>query len=391
MTSLPFYAIIKSNEKKVGYLMESLKYSLVQHLKTVSYAHKKMIVGFDGFIDEIIHAVDKRMDSHHFTRIETMTQFAKRIERAAGLSTNIELYPVQVKIGGNGPIMANALSQHESDITYIGALGQPNIHPVFLGMPTNAKLYSIADAAHTDAVEFLDGKIMLGKMSCLDDVNYDNIIKELGESGFVKLLDETDLFATVNWSMLPHMTDIWASIATNILPQLSKKAIKPIFFVDLADPEKREPQEIKRALDLLKQYNPYFNVVLGLNKKEAYDIGAILKLADENSSLETLNQALYNYLGIYSVVIHPVDQSCTVIDGVFYHDFGPLAKKPKLTTGAGDNFNAGFVFGLMLGLRPHEALLLGMSTSGFYVRQAKSPTFAELVQFLADWDQNNID
>lgn len=371
--------------------MDSNKKTLIERLKKIDYAHKKMMIGFDGFIDEIIHAVDKRMDSDHFTRIDTLLQLAKRIERAAGLSTNIELYPVDVKIGGNGPIMANALSQHESDITYIGALGQPSIHPVFLGMPTNAKLYSIAEAAHTDALEFQDGKLMLGKMSCLNDVTYDNIIKEIGEETLIKMLDETDLFATVNWSMLPHMTEIWQSICQNILPKLTFKMTKPIFFVDLADPEKREHEEIKRALDYLKSYNPYFNVVLGLNKKEAYDIGALLHLVDQNASLEELNRALYNYLDIYSVVIHPVDQSCTVIDGIYYQEFGPVAKKPKLTTGAGDNFNSGFVFGLMIGLNPDQALLLGMSTSGFYVRQAKSPTYAELIQFLTDWDAKNLD
>jgi hypothetical protein len=371
--------------------MNTTKSNLVERLRNTTYAHKKMIIGFDGFIDEIIHAVDKRMDSEHFTRIETMLQFAKRIERAAGLSTNIELIPVQEKIGGNGPIMCNALSQHDSDMVYIGALGQPQIHPVFLGMPSNAKLYSIAQAAHTDAVEFLDGKLMLGKMTCLNDVTYANIIKTVGQDNFVKMLAETDLFATVNWSMLPYMTDLWQKIQEDLLPLLPKRSNPPIFFVDLADPEKREHHEIKRALDLLKSFNHHFKVVLGLNKKEAYDIASILGLASSDASLEVVNRKLYDYLKIYAVVIHPVDQSCTVIDGTFYHDMGPLAKKPKLTTGAGDNFNAGFVFGLMLGLSPHESLLMGMGTSGFYVRQARSPKFFELVQFIADWDHNQID
>lgn len=364
---------------------------LAERLKTITYQNKKMIIGFDGFIDEIIHAVDKRMDSTHFTRIDTMLQFAKRIEKAAGLSTNIELFPVIEKIGGNGPIMANALSQHESKITYIGALGLPNVHPVFLGMPKNAKLVSIAQAAHTDALEFLDGKLMLGKMSCLNDVNYPNLIRAVGKDNLIQMMNEVDLFATVNWSMLPHMTDIWESIHDEILPFIDVRTKKPIFFVDLADPEKREHQEIKRALDLLKSYNKVFDVVLGLNKKEAYDIASILHLADEKASLEEVNRKLFDYMQIYCVVIHPVDQSCTVIDQAFYHDFGPLAKKPKLTTGAGDNFNAGFVFGLILGLNPDDSLRLGMATSGFYVRQAKSPTYVELVDFIWKWAKNQID
>ena len=364
---------------------------LAKHLQTVNYKNKRMIIGFDGFIDEIIHAVDKRVDSQTFTRIDTLLQFAKRIEKAAGLSTNIELFPVIEKIGGNGPIMANALSQLDTIITYIGALGYPTINPVFSGMPKNCELISIAQAAHTDALEFLDGKLMLGKMSCLNDVTYENLIKSVGKENFVSMLDEIDLIATVNWSMLPHMTDIWQSIHDEILPLLKKREDKPIFFVDLADPEKREPQEIKRALDLLKSYNSAFNVVLGLNKKEAYDIADILKLVGKNASLQEVNQKLYDYLGIYCVVIHPVDQSCTVINHSYYHDFGPLAKKPKLTTGAGDNFNAGFVFGLILGLNPDDALRLGMATSGFYVRQAKSPTFVELISFIEEWSKGLAD
>lgn len=371
--------------------MLSAKRQLSEKLKTLPYQNKSIVIGFDGFIDEIIHAVDKRLDSEHFTRIETMLQFAKRIEKASGLSTNIELFPVQEKIGGNGPIMCNALSQHESKIIYLGALGVPQIHPVFSKMPANVKLYSVANSGHTDALEFLDGKLMLGKMSSLNDVTYENLIQAVGEDQLIKMLNDVDLFAAVNWSMIPHMTDLWIKLRTNILPKLKKRDSKPIFFVDLADPEKREHDEIKNALDHLKSFNPYFNVVLGLNKKEAYDVARVLHLIDHDVTLEDVNTRLYQYLNIYGVVIHPVDQSCCIINDRFEHEFGPLAQKPKLTTGAGDNFNAGFVFGLLLGLNASEALLLGMATSGFYVRQARSPKYRELIEFLIQWDDQILD
>lgn len=376
---------------KVGQPMLSMKKELAIKLETLKHKQKQILIGFDGFVDEIIHAVDKRMDSENFTRIETMLQFAKRIEKAAGYSTNIELFPIIEKIGGNGPIMAHALSKQHAKVTYIGALGEPHIHLVFQPMAKHLELISIAQAAHTDALEFVDGKLMLGKMSCLNDVTYEKMIQTLGEQKLLKMLHETDLFATVNWSMLPHMTDIWQSLYENILPKLSIKPIKPIFFVDLADPEKREHHEIKRALDLLKSFESHFHVVLGLNQKEAYDVAHLLSLATKDDTLKHVNQVLYTYLEIYAVVIHPVDQSCAIVDGTFAHDMGPLAKNPKLTTGAGDNFNAGFVYGLLLGLTPHESLLLGMSTSGFYVRETKSPTMVELIDFLNRWDEQQLD
>ena len=57
---------------------------------------------------------------------------------------------------------------------------------------------------------------------------------------------------------------------------------------------------------------------------------------------------------------------------------GPFVKEPKLSTGAGDNFNAGFITARLLGLNLEESLCTGTATSGFYVRNAGSPTIAQL-------------
>ena len=49
-------------------------------------------------------------------------------------------------------------------------------------------------------------------------------------------------------------------------------------------------------------------------------------------------------------------------------------KKPKLSTGGGDNFNAGLCFGQLAGLDFEESLYCANGTSGYYVRNAQSPT-----------------
>ena len=63
---------------------------------------------------------------------------------------------------------------------------------------------------------------------------------------------------------------------------------------------------------------------------------------------------------------------------------GPFVKKPKLSTGAGDNFNAGFCLGLLAGLPVTQAVCTGTAASGFYVRNARSATLAEMIDFCAD-------
>lgn len=370
---------------------------LAQLLPTKNPSKLNMVIGFDGFVDEIIHVVDKRLDSEQFTRVETISQLALRIEKASGLSTNIELVSTLKKIGGNGPIMCNALSVNKPTISYIGALGYPTIDDVFSGMSERVDLYTIATNGHTDALEFDDGKLMFGKMTTLNDVTYERLVEIVGKDHLVSLLGNADLFATVNWSMLPNMTDLYKKLLHNIVPLLPKKDQKPYMFIDLADPEKREDDEIKELLELLQEFSAYYFVVLGLNKKEAYDVADVLDLFDSNSlskmqvSLEDLTEELYKYLQIDAVVIHPVDRSCCMVDGVFYEETGPYIAKPKLSTGAGDNFNAGFMLGMILGLTPDQALLTGMSTSGFYVRNARSPLFEELYAFMNEWANGEIE
>jgi hypothetical protein len=372
--------------------MENKKVVLVEKLKKIDPTHLNMVIGLDGFVDEIIHVVDKRSDFDHFSRIDTIQKLADRIAKASGLSTNIELIPVQKKIGGNGPIMCNALAMHNPTISYIGSLGYPDIDPVFKEMEKKVTLYSMANPGHTDALEFHDGKLMLGKMESLKDVFYENLIEVVGFERLDNLLSNADLFATVNWSMIPKMTDLWKKLVKHVLPNLAPRVDKPIFFVDLADPEKRENNDIIEALNVLKSFKSYYKVVLGLNEKEAVDVAKVLEVYDvpegitKSDKLKGLSQALYQYLEIDAIVIHPVEMSAILIDGKYYEANGPYVQRPKLTTGAGDNFNAGLVTGLLLGLEPDEALLFGMATSGYYVRNAHSPNYQELISFIESWN-----
>ena len=76
-------------------------------------------VGFDGFVDEIIAVVDKRHDLAQFDVVPTIQAFGEKILAAAGKSSNYELVVRQMKLGGNGPIMANALAAMGLGVTYV--------------------------------------------------------------------------------------------------------------------------------------------------------------------------------------------------------------------------------------------------------------------------------
>jgi hypothetical protein len=346
-------------------------------------------VGLDGFVDEILHVVDKRYDAERFDRVPTIAAYAARLAAAAGHSTNVELVNVMTKLGGNGPIMANALARFGIGVTYLGSLGWPALHPVFNEFATRAEVHTICGPGLTDALEFEDGKLMVGKHYTLKEVTWANIATRYGKDKFAAKLAGSDLIGFVNWTMLPYMSDIWASIQAELVPDLTGPRRK-IFF-DLADPEKRLPGDIARALDLIVKFQAKFDCILGLNEKEAYEIAKVLGLASgprQWDGLADLGLEIQKRVPVDTLVIHPTAYALTVSHGKAEVVAGSVCARPKITTGAGDHFNSGFCLGKLLGLDNAASLLCGVSTSGHYVRTAESPSVADLAAFMKQWPTN---
>jgi sugar/nucleoside kinase (ribokinase family) len=352
-----------------------------------SAASLRAFVGLDGFVDEVLHVVDKRESAKSFQRLPTIARLAERVAAAAGRSGNIELVPQITKLGGNGPIMANALASLGLKVTYLGNLGYPNLHPVFRDFAARAEVHSIAEPGTTDALEFDDGKIMLGKRASLKDVNWENIQVRYGLDKFTAKLDTADLAAFVNWTMVPHMSELWEALLRDVCPSLSDRG--RVIFFDLADPELRTAKDIQHALDLIGRFGPQFDVVLGLNEKEAMEVAEVCGVKPNSATPEALAEtamALAAKLRVGTLVIHPVAYALAVTGGKVSLADGPYVSRPKITTGAGDHFNSGFCLGKLLGFDNDMSLLAGVAASGFYVRTAQSPSIPELAEFLnSNW------
>jgi sugar/nucleoside kinase (ribokinase family) len=365
-----------------------LRERCAQKLLAGETAAKKMsaFVGLDGFVDEILHVVDKRDGADSFQRLNTISKLGERISAAAGQSTNIEIVNRVTKLGGNGPIMANALVSFGLKVTYLGNLGWPNLHPVFVDFSKVAEVYSIAEPGHTDALEFEDGKIMLGKSSSLKDVNWTNIQSRLGRDIFAEKFNTSDLVGFVNWTMLSYMGEIWEAALKEICPAFKGKR-RTIFF-DLADPEKRKSEDIRGALETIAKFEKYFDVILGLNEKEAYEIGDVLELNTQDKSPEGLSKlalAINRCVPVSTLLVHPVSYALAAGAGGVSLVEGPFTAKPLITTGAGDHFNSGFCLGKLLGLDNELSVLTGVATSGHYVRTAQSPNISDLAKILRAW------
>lgn len=351
-----------------------------------------VMVGFDGFIDNIIDVVAKREDAKTYSAMATISELGGRVTAAAGHSANFELVVKQSKIGGNGPIMANALCSYDYAVTAVGILGEGAIDPVFKPLADRAtRTISLGGAATTDALEFSDGKIMLGKLLPLDRVTYSTLVQCLGIDGLKSHLRQADAIAMVNWTMTMGMTEIWRRLASEVLPGLRQD--RPLIFVDLADPAKRTIGDLRAAFAAMKDLQQHADVLLGMNGAELRQVlsalGVEMPVAEPEWEASRRGcELVQQNLGISWAMCHLVKSAACAWGDSPRRKAGSVGAdgffepKPKITTGAGDHFNAGFVAALLAGIEPAHALLIGGATSGYYVRTAISPSRRQVVAFL---------
>ena len=339
-------------------MSETLALSTASQLRAAAprLAKMKTVVGFDGFVDTILKVVQTRQSPTKYTPYAKMREWAEKVAAAAGVSANFEFAKQMVKLGGNGPIMANALDAAGLAVTYIGNLGK---------------------------LEFDDGKLMLGKHESLKEVNWATITAHLPEPKLIAHFREAGLIAMVNWTMLTQLTSVLQKLLTRVMPKLGGE--KRWVFFDLADPAKRSREDLLEVLKLIAKFEKHSRVILGLNLGEARQVSEVLGFGDVEETYGTVTHAASRIraaLKVNTVVVHPVQFAAAADANGATHVVGPFTAKPKITTGAGDHFNAGFCVGRMLGLGLAESLQTGVATSGFYVRSAKSPAAADLVKFL---------
>lgn len=361
-------------------------------------ARLSAVVGFDGFIDSIIDVVDTRSDMSDsgYTPIRTIEQFAARVGSAAGRSTNIELVVKEDRFGGNGPLMAGGLGRLGLPTTYIGAVGAVDsprtLHPLYKELERRCRaVFPIAPPAHTDALEFEDGKLMLGQPRNIQSVTWGAMNAAIGAGPLRRMFEEASLIGIVNWVMMRGTEGIWEGLCSDVFAKVHGDGRARRVFIDLCDPAKRTNADVRRALGVLARMNELVPVTLGLNLAEAERIAGVLGFeALNHPGMHTLGSAvelaavrIREAARLDGVVIHPREGAAAADarDNRAWFD-GPFTARPRLSTGAGDHFNAGFALAQTLGLPLAECLAVGCAVSGAYVRDAESPSLERLTAFL---------
>jgi len=346
---------------------------------------KTVTLGFDGFIDSVGKVIRYKDHENPVSYFETPHAFGEYIVAKGEKNLSIELETLTTKLGGNMPIMANAIAHLGPLVSCVGPLGYPDIHPVFRQMSSNCQLYSFANPGLSKVLEFKNGKIMLAEMGELNSIEWNFLKEKIGIKTLLELFTTSDLISILNWSELDNSTAIWKGLLTDILPR-SSPSKRPIGFFDLSDCSKRPESAIHEAMDLLNAFAEYWDVMLSLNLNEAAIVHSVLtqeKGKEEN--VEKMCEEIFAKLNIHTVIIHSSKQA-VARDTSFHKRKTDFIKEPMISSGSGDNFNAGFCVGKLLNLETGMSLALGHAASSLYMQSANSPTVARLLEFLINTD-----
>jgi len=377
---------------------------------------KKVMAGFDGFVDSIVRVVNQKGErgdtttapTHYF---QTLGEFGQYILDKQGAGFSLETEERVQKAGGNMPIMAGALAALGASVDCIGALGMPELHPLFADMHPRCRTISFANPGLTTALEFGDGKIFLGQMKDLNAAGW-NTVKD--HAGLGTLIDSylcSDLICLVNWSEIDTSSDIWEGLLAEVIPAGRDTGRPREFFFDLSDCSKRSPAAIRDALRLIAAFGRSGKVTLSLNRNEAGVLYKSLlgkdgggngpagaaggevpgdpevpgsKDGGAGADPEILGAALAGLLPVDTLLIHGSKISLAWQGQMCYSNRPLFISEPMLSTGAGDHFNAGYCSGLLMGFDPALSLLLADTVAGWYMTRGRSPAIEALTGGLLD-------
>nr|WP_300183793.1 PfkB family carbohydrate kinase [uncultured Agathobaculum sp.] len=335
---------------------------------------KRITVGFDGFADTIVRplrqAATAGQDAQPF---ETIRAFGEFLISKAEKSCSVELAIEARQLGGNLPFLSRAAGGLGADVTCIGMLGEPGmIDPLFATMP--CALYSFAAPGQSTCMEFNDGKVLLASDCTLPGDPWQCIMDATGGKA-PDLFRQADLIALVNWSELSFADALWQRVLDVVVTQPADKA--RFAFFDLCDVSRKASDELDAVLRRVGAFSGYRTAVLSLNENEAL-VTAERLLYGQTDPAE-IAQAVRAAYGIDEVIVHTIHKSILVTPRGVTQQATDFVEHPRISTGAGDNFNGASCFAAVMGLPDDERIAFANAFAHRYVSTGRNPTLDELL------------
>lgn len=345
----------------------------------IKNADGKVVFGIDGFIDQIWQVVETRKSNNEYILIDKMRRFGEIIvNRGEGGMAN-ELIKKRRSCGGFTANTGRILGYLNLPITLLGMFGEETIDPIFKELQEKCELITLGDPVISNILEFSDGKIMMPYLNELLNFTWNDLVNKIGDKKLKSIFEDADIVSLGYWSNMPTFDEFITKLNENYFYE---KYPKKLFF-DFANIKKRSVEAIKETFKVLGNLNDKIPVTLSLNEHEAILLFSYYneELAGDMEEVAKKADSLREKIKLNELVIHTshyvVAASKTEGIGISVQDY---CEKPKITTGAGDTFNGGYVAASIGDLNINERLALANAGIRFYIGNGFPPNRDELIE-----------
>ena len=337
--------------------------------------------GIDGYIDEVWQIVDSRKSSEEYTCFSSMKDFAKSLYDCGEGGYAHEIVRKRRTYGGFCANTGMAAGKLGVKMTLLGLFGENGIDSAFAPLQKYCRLVSAGKPNVTQAFEFENGKILLSHIEEMMHFDWQTIKNRIPYDILEEAFTQADIISLGYWSLVPYFDDILSGVFAEFM---TNSRCKRLFF-DFADIRKRDADALKDILLLLGNLNKKIPITLSLNENEAsilysqFDctFNKTAEKADTWAQEET--EKVRSKIGLDELIVHTpffAVGTSTAQESAFVTQ--QHCPNPAITTGAGDNFNGGYVASMLGELTMKERLIIGNATASFYVRSGYSPDKTEL-------------
>ncbi|HEC81478.1 MAG TPA: carbohydrate kinase family protein [Thermoplasmatales archaeon] len=226
------------------------------------------------------------------------------------------------------------------------------------GVKTDGKL------AKTVAIEFEGRNVMISDSGSVKEFDFNSF-----SENDLEVIGSADMVCVTNWVLNKKGTEL----AKEVFSFAKKRGVKTFF--DSGDPSSRRDEvdvlfkEVVSSSDL---------DVFSLNENELRYFAEVANVCEKNvlSLVEGLQSKIEARVDLHT-------SGFSFSNGVTVDSF--RLEKPFVSTGAGDAWNAGNIFGELLGFRDDERLLFANAVAACYISRMPptSPELDEVVMFLS--------
>ncbi|QTL99761.1 hypothetical protein GM661_18270 [Iocasia frigidifontis] len=369
-----------SNEKRIKIYTQQA----INRLKKITF-NKKVILGWDGFVDNVWHLVEERNSATDYQIMESMLTLNQRIKEVAGGGLSTEILKKDQRAGGFSANTGRVLGKLGIDTTLISLFGDKKINKRFSNLVEMTEVISLGDPCIAHIFEFADGKLMFPANQNIRNMDWEKIKNKVGLAKLIDLIEEADLIGLGYWANMPYYHTICKGIKKEVGPKLSRKSRQ--LFMDFGNVKKRSAQDLAFICSSLSQLEEYFKLTLSFNRSELLDTAKALGIVTEHIKMELVEilDKVREKTRISNVVVHTNRFAASSNQEGIKILKQPYCENPVVTTGAGDTFNGGYILGLLCSNQAEGRLAIASGTAGYFIRNGIPPSREELISFLIEY------